>query len=232
MAMVTVMFQGETVGSHTIKHHPFVVGRDATCDIQIDNIGVSREHCQFVHADRHFNIEDLKSANGTILHGQKIRMAPVRDGDEIKMGKYTLVFHQAPGEGAPPPKGGAEPDLAEAMKGAEQAAPTKAGGFSGERTLMVQGMAAPVPGAPSSGPQRAADVAGKLAGGGKGGGGGMGLWIVVGFMALVVLGLAAVVLILVLKKQPPAPERTQTPDTEESAQPDSPNSTEQPPPAP
>ncbi len=204
MAMVTVIFGGETLGTHTIKHHPFVVGRDAANDIQIDNIGVSRKHCQFVYADKHFNIEDLESANGTQLHGQKIRMAPVRDGDEVKMGKYVLVFHQAPGEGPPPPKDGAGPgaDLAAVMQGAPTEGPQAKAGMGDQiRTLMVDG-ALFQQAAPSAGPQRASDVASKFELPGKAGGGGSGktLWIAVAVMGAIVLALVGVVVVLVLRK--------------------------------
>ena len=200
MAMVTVIFGGETLGSHTIKHHPFVVGRDPTNDIPIDNIGVSRQHCQFVFVDRHFNIQDLESANGTILHGQKIRMSPIKDGDEISIGKYTLVFHMAPGEGQPPPKPGEGPSLADVMQGAEEKPATK--GFAeGMKTFQVDAKLIHDQAAQGAGvgAQRAADVAKSFAPPQQASGGKK-LWIVVGLLGLLVLGLIGAVVVLALMK--------------------------------
>ena len=205
MAMVTVVFGGETLGSHTIKHHPFSVGRDPACDVQIDNIGVSRKHCQFVFVDRHFNIQDLDSANGCIVHGQKVRMAPVKDGDEIKLGKYMLVFHQAPGGGAPPAKEGEGTSLVDVMKGVEEKPAAKGTGFADNmKTFQVDAKLIheqAAQNAQGSGPQRAADVASSFGPPQKASGGSSKtIWIVVGIMALLVVGLIGVVLVLVLNK--------------------------------
>lgn len=107
MALVTVMFGEETLGSHTVSHYPFVVGRDSSCEVTIDNVGLSRKHCQITWKDGSFHVEDLESLNGTYLNGERVTSAPIRDGDEMKIGKHTLIFHQAPGEEPPPAKGAA-----------------------------------------------------------------------------------------------------------------------------
>ncbi len=102
MPMITVLLSERTTGTHTITHHPFVVGRDASSDVHIENIGLSRSHCRFVWAGGKARLEDMGSANGTFLNDERIESAELKDGDEIKIGKYKLVFHQAEGEPAPP----------------------------------------------------------------------------------------------------------------------------------
>jgi predicted component of type VI protein secretion system len=106
MATVTVLIGGENMGTHTITHSPFVVGRDASCDVTIDNPGISRNQCQFVWDGKRYHIEDMESANGTFHHGHKIRMSPLADGDKINIGKFVLLFNWPPGDRVPDAKGG------------------------------------------------------------------------------------------------------------------------------
>lgn len=115
MAIISVMLGDQTVSSHTISYVPFIVGRDPTCDAQIDNLALSRHHCQITWAEGSFKLEDLKSANGTFLNGERIESASLRDGDEIRLGKYKLIFHQAEGEPPPPPRGDQPTKLAEIL---------------------------------------------------------------------------------------------------------------------
>ena len=65
---------------------------------------------------------------------------------------------------------------------------------------MVQGAAFALKGAQSSGPQRASEVARKLSPGKPAAGSGKTLWIVVGLLGVVVIGLVAVVLTLILRQ--------------------------------
>ena len=69
-----------------------------------------------------------------------------------------------------------------------------------EKELMFQGAAFALKGAQSSGPQRASEVARKLSPGKPAAGSGKTLWIVVGLLAVVVIGLVAVVLTLILRR--------------------------------
>ena len=77
-----------------------IVGRDSRNDIQIDNIAVSREHARITreHArinngpDDHF-VEDMGSANGTFVNGQKVSKKLLDTGDEITIGKYFLKVY-------------------------------------------------------------------------------------------------------------------------------------------
>ena len=59
-----------------------VVGREPSCDIHIDNLGISRNHCAFVTKGEAFLVQDLNSSNGTYVNGQKITERFLNDGDE------------------------------------------------------------------------------------------------------------------------------------------------------
>jgi predicted component of type VI protein secretion system len=93
MASVTLFLAGKKVGTYEMKTSPFVVGREKTCGLCIENVGVSRRHCQFVYENGAYTVEDVGSSNGTFHKGTKISQ-PLRiaDGDEVNIGKYVLLF--------------------------------------------------------------------------------------------------------------------------------------------
>ena len=195
MAMVTILFGNETIGSHTLVHVPFSFGRDPKCDVPIDNAALSRTHCRISHMGGMFHIEDMRSSNGTFLNGEKVDGAPLKDGDQIRIGKYVLVFHQAPGEGPPVAKGFSAAKAPEAAAEPAAAASAKGAGFPDiGQTFQLDANALQQQAA--VGTHRAIDVA-KAAGGEKKSG--AGLYAIIGLLAVIVLGLAAAVVYLVTK---------------------------------
>jgi predicted component of type VI protein secretion system len=85
-------------GSHRPVHDGFTIGRVAGCDLVIDDGKASRRHARLVVAGGVVEIEDLGSSNGTLLNDKPVQKRMLHDGDEVKIGKTVLVFH----EGAPP----------------------------------------------------------------------------------------------------------------------------------
>jgi pSer/pThr/pTyr-binding forkhead associated (FHA) protein len=69
-----------------------LIGRSPECDIFLDDVTVSRKHAVLVRQDRDFTIEDQGSLNGTFVNRARIESARLRDGDELQIGKYRLVF--------------------------------------------------------------------------------------------------------------------------------------------
>jgi len=194
MAMITVILGDQTVGSHSIAHCPFVVGRDPSSDIPIENIGISRQHCRFTWDGKSFLVEDLKSSNGVLLNGEKVQQAPLKDGDEVRLGKFRLVFHQAAGE--PPPPSKQEKPLAdllqEAVEPDKKAAPAdnmKTFQMSAEQIRARAGAAASVQG------QRAGDVAKSLTPPGAKSGSKL-LYVLLGVSGVIILALGAALIVL------------------------------------
>jgi len=105
MATITVILGDQQIGTHAMKHHPFSIGRDASCDVPIENIGLSRKHCRFLFEGGKYFVEDAGSSNGTFVNGERIQKSEVKDGDEVQAGKFKLVFRCAAGEPPPPPRG-------------------------------------------------------------------------------------------------------------------------------
>lgn len=60
-----------------------LIGRSASCDIQILSAGVSKEHAEIhVHAEKVI-VTDLQSSNGTFLNGVRIQTHVLRMGDKL-----------------------------------------------------------------------------------------------------------------------------------------------------
>lgn len=74
------------------------VGRSEDCEVRIDNLGVSRHHCEIVEQNGYVVLRDLQSNNGTFVNGNKVEVHNLNTGDVITLGKYSLEY-QGP---APP----------------------------------------------------------------------------------------------------------------------------------
>ncbi|MET0999435.1 MAG: FHA domain-containing protein, partial [Marmoricola sp.] len=68
------------------------VGRNPESDIFLDDITVSRRHVEFRRADESFRVHDVGSLNGTYLNGDRVDDAELQNGDEVRIGKFRLVF--------------------------------------------------------------------------------------------------------------------------------------------
>ena len=68
------------------------VGRDPQSDILLDDSTVSRAHAVFRRMNGAFTVVDAGSLNGTYVNRQRIDNAQLKNGDEIMIGKFRLVF--------------------------------------------------------------------------------------------------------------------------------------------
>jgi hypothetical protein len=92
MAKLYLSLEGNPVKEFRLTRHRTSIGRRSSNDIQIDNLAVSGEHAVLELVGQIYFIEDQKSTNGTSVNGEKIKRHPLRDGDEIKIGKYSIKF--------------------------------------------------------------------------------------------------------------------------------------------
>lgn len=107
MFRVTMTFGGKPVRKFTFDKELIAIGRDATCDIVVDNIGASRRHATIERTPEGYVLADLKSHNGTFVGGQKVFHHQLKDTDEFFIGKYAFCFEAlevvAAGAPAEPP---------------------------------------------------------------------------------------------------------------------------------
>ncbi len=75
-----------------IDKDTMIIGRSRTCDVVIPSAKVSRQHASLSRVDGDLFIEDLGSANGVWLNGEKITRAKVNPGDTFTISDETLVF--------------------------------------------------------------------------------------------------------------------------------------------
>ena len=78
-----------------------MIGRTRETVVWIDSAAVSRRHAVLRIKVGTPTIEDLGSKNGTRVAGRAIDgIAPLRDGDEIRLGSVLLVFRVFPARGS------------------------------------------------------------------------------------------------------------------------------------
>jgi serine/threonine protein kinase len=67
-----------------------VIGRASECDIILRSRGVSKRHCQILVEDDGVWVEDLDSANGTLVNGKRVRRAALRDHDLLDVAGHQF----------------------------------------------------------------------------------------------------------------------------------------------
>jgi pSer/pThr/pTyr-binding forkhead associated (FHA) protein len=72
-----------------------IIGR-SRADILLKDPEVSRRHCQITCCNNLVVLQDLGSANGTLLNHQVIRKAFLKDQDKIQVGGTVLQFEMKP----------------------------------------------------------------------------------------------------------------------------------------
>ena len=92
MFRITLSLGGTVVRKYPFEKDDCTIGRDADCDISIDNVAVSRKHASITLSDGEYVLEDLQSGNGTFMDGQKIVTHVLQNGQSFMIGKYSLAF--------------------------------------------------------------------------------------------------------------------------------------------
>jgi adenylate cyclase len=75
-----------------------MVGRCADATVRIEDLEVSRCHCDISQVGDILMVRDMDSTNGTFINGLKISEAHLMPGDELKIGKTAVLVHY---EGGP-----------------------------------------------------------------------------------------------------------------------------------
>lgn len=98
MAVLSLRYNGKELRSFPIgMGDAFVIGRHPVNDIVIDNLAVSFQHAKIESVVDDFLLIDLKSENGLFVNHQRVKSHWLIDGDEIGIGKHTLLFSNPKG---------------------------------------------------------------------------------------------------------------------------------------
>lgn len=86
---------GETDHDVALRGDRMVLGRLQGCDVCLADANVSRRHAELLLIDGEWYLADLESTNGTMLNGEPVTRARLRDGDVIEIGVTRLTYHRA-----------------------------------------------------------------------------------------------------------------------------------------
>ena len=93
MLKIELKYQGKNLDTFETENEQIRIGRNVTNDIHIDNPSVSSSHAVIKKVMNTYFVEDLGSTNGTFVNEKKITKYELLDGDEVIIGKHSLVFH-------------------------------------------------------------------------------------------------------------------------------------------
>lgn len=100
---VTVeQLDGRPVSTHGLGAGELVLGRSSDCDIPLGSTDVSRRHARlFIHLGRCY-VEDLGSANGVIVDGERIGgIVQLADTSVVVVGSFVVRVEREDGRGTP-----------------------------------------------------------------------------------------------------------------------------------
>ena len=70
----------------------FVIGRGSGSSLRLSDTTTSRQHARFNYRSGAWFIQDLGSAGGTFVNGQRIQSRQLNNGDQIKIGQASFSF--------------------------------------------------------------------------------------------------------------------------------------------
>jgi pSer/pThr/pTyr-binding forkhead associated (FHA) protein len=101
MIRLSLFLSGRLVSKDTFDRPEVTLGRDPSCDVVIDNLGVSRRHARVTLGEEGWFVEDLDSQNGVHVCGGRVERYGLLADDEFSIGKFTVKFEELSGRPAP-----------------------------------------------------------------------------------------------------------------------------------
>ena len=95
MPNLVVSTNGKVLGEFPVDKDRIVIGSKATNEIPLENVNADKEHAVIIRCGDLWVIEDLGSANGTLVHDRKISKLLLSDEDVISVGNCQLRFVEA-----------------------------------------------------------------------------------------------------------------------------------------
>ncbi len=68
------------------------IGRSLSAEVRFDDATVSRRHALVVCQDDGVRVLDDRSLNGVMVNGRRVEWSPLRDGDEIRIGRHAIFY--------------------------------------------------------------------------------------------------------------------------------------------
>ena len=96
MPTLTIQLPGLPSVEHIVREDAITLGRMKGNSISLGDSSVSLSHAKITRVGNDFFLKDLNSTNGTMLNGQSITEARLRDGDQLKFGEVVAYFRLEP----------------------------------------------------------------------------------------------------------------------------------------
>lgn len=91
---------GELLSTESFDREIIKIGRLSSAHLRLEDEKVSRIHAVVeVSAGGEVNIIDMGSSEGTFVNGERVNKAPLKPGDEIRLGETRLVFQEEAASG-------------------------------------------------------------------------------------------------------------------------------------
>lgn len=93
--------QGESQEKEYLFRNSFKIGRDESCQLRLENSGISRFHAEVFIEHGVWWIRDLGSTNGTFINGEKIDKVPLEKNKTVEFGLAAAILSFQPEESSP-----------------------------------------------------------------------------------------------------------------------------------
>lgn len=114
MPTLTIQLPGLPPVEHILREEAITLGRMKGNTIALDDGSVSLSHAKITRIGDDYLLKDLNSTNGTMLNGQSINEARLRNGDQLKFGEVVAIFRLEAAKSAAPAAPLAATDLPQA----------------------------------------------------------------------------------------------------------------------
>jgi len=91
MSFLITCIAGDAVPQQLQVDEPIEAGRDPHCDLRLIDESASRSHARLVLGDGCVQVEDLGSANGCLIDGERVAHGELRDGSRLRLGNTLFV---------------------------------------------------------------------------------------------------------------------------------------------
>lgn len=92
MPIIKLYFNNNLEGEYNIDKDVTTIGRSKDCDIVIDNVGISRHHCDIVRRNEQYMIVNKSSNKCLFMDGEQIDKKILAHKDRAFVGKHNILF--------------------------------------------------------------------------------------------------------------------------------------------
>ena len=92
MPKLIVTLPNRSEQSHDLTEKVTTIGRSPDNVLQIDDASISGYHARISLIDKHYELEDIGSTNGTRVNGETFKKWELTHGDEIQFGTVPVRY--------------------------------------------------------------------------------------------------------------------------------------------